>query len=171
MMETLQKAVFLDRDGVLNQEVGDYIKQPNDFKILPFIYQGLKKLQDAGFLLVVITNQGGIAKGFYNQQTLNTMHGFLEAELAKHQITLTEIFYCPHHPDSGNCLCRKPNSIMVEKAVSKYQINPTQSFFIGDKQRDIDCGNAVGVKGILIEPNQDWTVFVENIISEDLAYA
>jgi D-glycero-D-manno-heptose 1,7-bisphosphate phosphatase len=167
----MQKAVFLDRDGVLNQEVGDYIKKLEDFKLLPFIFNGLKQLADAGFLLIVVTNQGGIAKGMYAKETLNIMHNFLESELLKHQIRLTEIFYCPHHPDFGNCLCRKPNSILVEKAVSKYKIDPSKSYFIGDKQRDIDCGNAVGVKGILIDSNQDWTVFIDSMINNTLTNA
>ncbi len=164
-MNKQTKAVFLDRDGVINHEVGDYIMRLEDFKILPHVFSGLKKLQDAGYLLIVITNQGGIAKGFYSHQTFQTMHQYLDAELAKHEVVLTEVFYCPHHPFSGECLCRKPGSLLVEKAISKYHINPANSWFIGDKQRDIDAGNAVGVNGILIEPNEDWTPHIQQFLS------
>ncbi len=151
-----KKAIFLDRDGVLNQEVGDYIKRFDDFKILPHVFDGLKILQKAGYLLIVITNQGGLAKGEYSLNDLNQMHDFLRSEISKSDVTITDIFYCPHHPVSGNCLCRKPGSLLVEKALSKYRIDPGQSFFIGDKKRDIQCGEAVGIKGILIKPNEDW---------------
>lgn len=164
-MNKQTKAVFLDRDGVINHEVGDYIMRLEDFKILPHVFSGLKKLQDAGYLLIVITNQGGIAKGLYTHQTFQAMHHFLDVELAKHQVTLTEVFYCPHHPFSGECLCRKPGSLLVEKALSKYHINPANSWFIGDKQRDIDAGNAAGVNGILIEPNEDWTPHIQQFLS------
>lgn len=167
-MTILKKAVFLDRDGVINHEVGDYIMRLEDFKILPHVFDGLKKLQDAGFLLVVITNQGGIAKGLYTHETFHQMHQYLDEELAKHQVSLTEVYYCPHHPFSGECLCRKPGSLLVEKAISKYKIDPAQSWFIGDKQRDIDAGNAAGVKGILIEPNEDWTLQLAMILSNTL---
>ena len=109
-----KKAIFLDRDGVLNQEVGDYIKRFDDIKILPHVFDGLKILQKAGYLLIVITNQGGLAKGEYSLNDLNQMHDFLRSEISKSDVTITDIFYCPHHPVSGNCLCRKPGSLLVE---------------------------------------------------------
>lgn len=158
-----RKAVFLDRDGVLNKEVGDYIKKLPDFEILPHVFEGLKLLKDKGFLLIVITNQGGIAKGEYSRETLFSMHSFMESELSKQGINLDAIYYCPHHPISSNCLCRKPESILVEKAIAKYEIDPSQSWFIGDKQRDIDCGNKAGVKGILIQPNENWIPYINSI--------
>lgn len=164
-MNKQTKAVFLDRDGVINHEVGDYIMRLEDFKILPHVVPCLQKLQAAGYLLIVITNQGGIAKGLYSHQTFEAMHHYLDTELAKHQIALTEVFYCPHHPITGNCLCRKPGSLLVEKAISKYHINPANSWFIGDKQRDIDAGNAAGVPGILIAPNEDWTPHINQFLS------
>ena len=159
------KAIFLDRDGVLNKEQGDYITRFEDFIILPHVYEGLKILQQEGYLLIVITNQGGIAKKLYSLDDLHTMHQFLKAELLKNGITITDIYFCPHHPIEGNCLCRKPGSLLVEKALSKYHIDPTQSFFIGDKMRDIECGEAAGVKGVFIEANQDWTPWVSRLRS------
>lgn len=165
-LQPMQKAIFLDRDGVLNHEVGDYIKRFEDFKLLDHIYEGLKLFSDNGYLLIVITNQGGIAKGEYTHETLSTIHDFMMSELRKHGIEITEIYYCPHHPIVSHCLCRKPGSLMVEKAVSKYHIDPKQSFFIGDKQRDIDCGEAVGVSGILIESNENWLTHAQQICSK-----
>jgi D-glycero-D-manno-heptose 1,7-bisphosphate phosphatase len=159
-MNKQTKAVFLDRDGVINYEVGDYIMRLEDFKILPHVITGLKKLQELGFLLIVVTNQGGIAKGLYTHQTFQSMHDYLDKELEKHQIKITEVYYCPHHPITSECLCRKPGSILVEKAIAKYGIDPSLSWFIGDKQRDMDAGAAAGVKGILIEPNEDWTSYI-----------
>ncbi len=165
MTDTKRKAVFLDRDGVLNREVGEYIKKPEDFEVLPHIIKPLKMLADAGFLLIVVTNQGGIAKGLYTLQNLQQMHKILVGFLSQHQIQLTDIYFCPHHPDFSNCLCRKPHSLLVEKAIAKYNINPKQSYFIGDKQRDIDAGKGADVAGFLIEANADWQVVAQNIIN------
>lgn len=164
MTDTKRKAVFLDRDGVLNREKGEYITKEADFEVLPHIVQSLQLLTNAGFLLIVVTNQGGIAKGFYTAQTLQNMHQMLISYLQQHQIKLDDIYFCPHHPDFSNCLCRKPQSLLVEKAISKYQIDPKQSFFIGDKQRDIDAGNGAGVAGFLVEANADWFSVAKQIV-------
>jgi D-glycero-D-manno-heptose 1,7-bisphosphate phosphatase len=116
----LNKAAFFDRDGVLNLEIGDYIKQFNDFKLLPHIYENLKKLHKKVYLLFVITNQGGISKAEYDRAEMNAMHEFMQTHLSQFDINITAIYYCPHHPNQSNCLCRKPGSLLVEKAVSKF---------------------------------------------------
>jgi D-glycero-D-manno-heptose 1,7-bisphosphate phosphatase len=159
-----KKAVFLDRDGVINREVGDYIKRFEDFEILPHVRHALKILHEAGFHLIIITNQGGIAKGMYQREEMHKMHTYLSEELSVEGIKFDDIYFCPHHPAKGNCLCRKPESLMVEKAISKHGINPELSYFIGDKERDIVCGQGAGVTGILIEPNENWIPIVEKII-------
>jgi len=160
----LNKAAFFDRDGVLNLEIGDYIKQFSDFKILPHIYENLRKLHENGYLIFVITNQGGIAKQQYDHQILAEMHDFLQAESKKNGFEFTEMYYCPHHPETSACLCRKPGSLMVEKAIAKYNIDPSKSFMVGDKERDVTCANGAGVKGYLIEPNQDFNLIVQKEI-------
>jgi D-glycero-D-manno-heptose 1,7-bisphosphate phosphatase len=160
-MNVQKKAVFLDRDGVINVERGDYISRFEDFEILPHVAPGLQCLRDAGFIFIVITNQGGIAKGLYDVNELSKMHAYMESELLNIGVQFADIYYCPHHPDFGNCLCRKPHSLLVEKAISKHRINPENSIFIGDKPRDIACGEAAGVKGILIEPNENWISKIE----------
>jgi|Laugresubdmm15sn_1035100.scaffolds.fasta_scaffold06793_1 D-glycero-D-manno-heptose 1,7-bisphosphate phosphatase len=163
-MNNSNKCVFLDRDGVINKEIGDYVKRFEDFEILPHVRHGLKILTEAGFKLIIITNQGGIAKGMYQREEMHKMHTYLSEELSVEGIKFDDIYFCPHHPEKGNCLCRKPESLMVEKAISKHGINPELSYFIGDKERDIVCGQGAGVTGILIEPNENWIPIVEKII-------
>lgn len=163
----MNKAIFLDRDGIINVEIGDYIKCFEDFTIIEKLGESLKILKEKGYIFVVITNQGGLAKKLYDVQELDKMHEFLVQEMLKYEVYFEEIYYCPHHPDyNGKCLCRKPGSLLVEKAIARFNIDASKSFFIGDKQRDIDAGNAVGVKGILVESNPDWNFILQQIESQ-----
>jgi D-glycero-D-manno-heptose 1,7-bisphosphate phosphatase len=163
----MNKAIFLDRDGIINVEIGDYIKRFEDFTLIQQLGESLNKLKERGYIFVVITNQGGLAKKLYDEQELDNMHEYLIAEMKKFDVHFQEIYYCPHHPDyNGKCLCRKPGSLLVEKAVARFNIDASKSFFIGDKQRDIDAGNAVGVKGILVESNPDWNFILQQIESK-----
>ncbi len=158
----MNKAVFLDRDGIINVEIGDYIKRFEDFTLTPQLGEGLKILQEQGYLLIVITNQGGLAKKLYYEEELSKMHNYLIEEMKKFGVHFTEIYWCPHHPDyNGKCLCRKPDSLLLEKAMAIHNIDPAQSYFIGDKQRDVDAGEKVGVKGILVEANTPLTRIIE----------
>jgi D-glycero-D-manno-heptose 1,7-bisphosphate phosphatase len=151
----MNKAVFLDRDGVLNRELGDYVCKFEDFHVLEHNFKPLKELQDRGYLLIVITNQGGLAKGWYSQETLSLMHDHLKKTFSKQGITLTEAYFCHHHPlYNGACLCRKPGSLMLEKAMARFNIDASKSYFIGDRERDVIAGEAAGVKGILIDSDQ-----------------
>lgn len=149
----MNKALFLDRDGVINKETGVYTESKELFIVNPDIPEALKIASDKGYLLIVITNQGGIAKGIYSRETLNEIHEFLRVELKKNDVELTEIYYCPHHPDTGKCLCRKPDSLMLEKAMARFEIDPSLSFFIGDRERDKQAGDKVGVKTVMIKEN------------------
>jgi D-glycero-D-manno-heptose 1,7-bisphosphate phosphatase len=149
------KAVFLDRDGVLNKELGDYVCKLEDFKVLEHNFAPLKKLQDKGYLLIVATNQGGLAKGWYTEDTLGKMHQHLKDTYQQHGIKITDIYYCPHHPDfTGECDCRKPKPGLLLKGIEKYDIDPARSYFIGDRERDVIAGTAAGVTGILIDSDQ-----------------
>ncbi len=150
------KAVFLDRDGVLNKELGDYVCKVKDFKILAHNFTALKQLQDRGYLLIVATNQGGLAKGWYSENELEKMHNLLKSTYAAEaDVTFTDIFYCPHHPDfTGTCDCRKPKPGLLLKGIEKYNIDPSLSYFIGDRERDVEAGAAAGVTGILINSDQ-----------------
>lgn len=159
------KLILLDRDGVINKELGAYVTNPNDFELLPHVIPNLIKLKRAGVLVVVITNQGGIAKGLYAHQTLVQIHQKLKLAIAEHQLFFDEIYYCPHHPEYGKCLCRKPGSIMIEKALARFGVNPQEALMIGDTQRDVDAAHAVGVKAIKIESNQDWSSIIDEILA------
>lgn len=153
-MTKKNKAVFLDRDGVLNKELGDYVCRVEDFKVLDN-FAALKELQDKGFLLIIATNQGGLAKGWYTEETLAQMHQHLKDTYAPHGVTFTDIYYCPHHPNfTGPCDCRKPQPGMLLRGIEQYNLDPTQSYFIGDRERDVEAGTAAGVTGILINSDQ-----------------
>lgn len=152
----MKKAVFLDRDGVINRERGDYTWRWEDFEILPGLIEGLKFLQDKDYLLIVITNQAGIAKGLYTKDDVELLHKRLKQQLNGGGIELTEIYYCPHHNEFGKCLCRKPNSLLLEKAIARFDIDTKNSVFIGDKPRDIKAGESAGVKGILVKANSNF---------------
>jgi len=150
----MKKAVFLDRDGVINDDTGHYyIYRPSDFVLNKGIVVALQKLTKAGFLLIVISNQGGIAKGIYTRHDVEQVHEKMKKELEQAGIFLTEIYYCPHHPSVENCLCRKPGSLLLEKALARYQIDPAQSFFIGDSEHDIEAARKTGIRGILVPKN------------------
>lgn len=151
----MEKAVFLDRDGVLNKELGDYVCRFEDFKILEHNFAALKELQNRGYLLIVITNQGGLAKGWYSVEELDKMHDHLKRTYAEQGVLISEVYYCNHNPEyNGKCLCRKPGSLMLEKAVARFGIDASQSYFIGDRERDVMAGEAAGVTGILIDSDQ-----------------
>ncbi|MGZ3754620.1 MAG: D-glycero-alpha-D-manno-heptose-1,7-bisphosphate 7-phosphatase [Mucilaginibacter sp.] len=153
-MSIKNKAVFLDRDGVLNREMGDYVCRLEDFHILDN-FDALKTLQERGYLLLVATNQGGLAKGWYTEEELGKMHAQLKAVYAGHGVEFTDIFYCPHHPNfTGDCDCRKPKPGLLLRGIEKYNINPALSYFIGDRERDVEAGTQAGVKGILIASDQ-----------------
>lgn len=149
----MKKAVFLDRDGVLNFERGEHTWLLEDFELLPGVVEGLQALKQVGYLLIIISNQSGIAKGLYNFDDVETAHDFMVDELRKSAVELDEIYYCPHHDKVGKCLCRKPGSLMLEKAIARFDVDVSRSVFIGDKPRDIEAGERVGVKGVLVEPN------------------
>ena len=153
-MPAKNKAVFLDRDGVLNQEMGDYVCHFEDFHILDN-FEALKTLQDKGYLLIVATNQGGLAKGWYTEDELGKMHQSLRAAYARHGVEFADMLYCPHHPNfTGECDCRKPKPGLLLQGIAKYNIDPALSYFIGDRERDVEAGTAAGVKGILINSDQ-----------------
>ena len=159
----MNKAVFLDRDGVLIRERGDYNYLPEHFIINEGVAEALGILQQKNFLLIVVSNQSGVAKGIYSLQTIERFHDKLSAQLKQSGIIISEIYYCPHHPDFGLCLCRKPLPLMIEKALARFDIRPEESFLIGDAERDILAAEAAGVKTFLIKPNQNFVEIANQI--------
>ena len=151
----MNKAIFLDRDGVLNHEIYDYICRVEDFQILEFQIPVLKRFFDEGYLLIVITNQGGIALKRYSEEDLAIMHQMLRNAFLKKGAEVAAFYYCPHHPTvSEPCRCRKPGSKMLLDAIEMFEIDPNQSIMIGDKPRDVEAGEGAGVKGLLIQPDE-----------------
>ena len=149
----MNKAVFLDRDGVINQEISDYVYRVEDFKFNVGLFAALRLLQEYNYKLIVVTNQGGVAKGRYTHDEVNKVHSFMLNKLTKEGIQIDDVYFCPHHHTITPCLCRKPNSMMLEKALAKHQIDASKSFLIGDNERDVLAAEKAGVKGILIESN------------------
>jgi D-glycero-D-manno-heptose 1,7-bisphosphate phosphatase len=159
----MNKAIFLDRDGVINTERG-YTHRLQDFVILPDLIETLKWFREKGFLLIVVSNQSGVAKELYEQKDIEVLHDYLNTELKKHGLHFDEIYYCLHHPDVGRCICRKPDSLFVEKALARFNIDPSRSYFIGDKERDVEAAEKAGVKGILIEANSSLALLKDQIV-------
>jgi D,D-heptose 1,7-bisphosphate phosphatase len=147
---TSNKATFLDRDGVINKEVG-YLSDPNDFEFLEGSIEALKILKQKGYLLIIITNQAGIARGFLTEKTLTSIHSKMIERLKLNNIQLDDIYYCPHHPEfTGLCDCRKPNPGMILKAQIKHNIDLTNSYMVGDTLNDIQTGKAAKCKTVLV---------------------
>ena len=157
------RAIFLDRDGVINKEVG-FVFRVEDFVLNGDVIESLKKLQGAGFIFIVVTNQSGIAKELYTHEDVGKVHAHMLARLKENGITISEIYYCPHHSDVEPCICRKPDSGMLEKAIARFTIDVSMSFLIGDKERDIEAATKAGVHGILIKADSPLMPVVEKII-------
>ncbi len=149
----MNKALFLDRDGVLNRERDQYTYKLEDFEVLPDVVESVRLAKEKGYLVIVISNQGGIAKGIFDQERVEKLHGIIEDELQKHDLRFDEIYYCQHHDEVGRCICRKPDSLMLEKAMARFKIDPKRSVMIGDSPRDVQAAVKVGVQGIQINSN------------------
>lgn len=150
-----QKAVFLDRDGVINHDPGDYTGSLQEFTILPGVIETLVSFTEKGYAVAVITNQGGIAKGRYSLKDFYEIDAYMRGAFEKAGVRFLETYFCPHHDVVCRCLCRKPGSGMVEKAVARHNIDPAASFMIGDKMRDLEAAAGAGVRGVKIDVNQD----------------
>ena len=152
----MQKAIFLDRDGTLNSNKDHYyIWRKEDFQLNSGVVETLTALKERDYMLIVITNQGGVSKGIYSVEDVESLHLHMRSVLERQGVILDAIYYCPHHSDNETCLCRKPQPLMIQKAMARYDIDPAQSYMIGDSKRDIEAGKAAGLRTILIEPNSD----------------
>lgn len=152
----MKKAIFLDRDGTINNNCDHYyIWRKEELLLNPGVGEALRELQARGYMLIVITNQGGISKGEFGREDVEALHAHLRSLLEKEGVRLEEIYYCPHHPMVESCLCRKPQPLMIQKAMARFNIGPSASWMIGDAERDMEAGKAAGLRCILIEPNGD----------------
>lgn len=164
----MNKAVFFDRDGTLNEEV-HYLHKIEDFKWIEGAIDAIKYCNDNGYLAIVITNQSGVARGFYPESDIMKLYNWMNADLAKHGAHLDGIYYCPHHPTGKvkeyaiECDCRKPKPGMLFKAQKDHNIDLKSSYLIGDGVRDVECAEAAGVKGIHYEGGNLCQALVEGI--------
>ncbi len=143
-MEKLNKAVFLDRDGVITVDK-DYLFEVDDLEFKSGIFKLLIHLKELGYLLIVITNQSGIGRGYYSLDEFRTFNSVMENYLLKRGIVIDKVFFCPHIPED-KCDCRKPNIGLVKKAISQFKIDASKSWFIGDKDSDMRAAVNGGIK-------------------------
>jgi len=164
-MSQLNKGVFIDRDDTISRDV-HYCSRPEDFELLPKAAAGIKLLNQEGFKVVVITNQSGIARGYFTEDMLNKIHQKMVDELAKSGANVDAIFFCPHHPDD-NCECRKPKPKLAHQAIEQLLIDPQQSFTIGDRLMDVELAKAIGCKSVMIPSEPGKTELRKSSISPD----
>lgn len=147
--------IFLDRDGTINEEV-NYLYKPEQLHILPGVPQAIRLFREAGYRIVVVTNQAGIARGYYQEQDVKRLHRYLNEKLKESQAGIDAFYFCPHHPVHGigayltECRCRKPGIGMFEQAQADCPVAREQSWMIGDKALDMQAGRAFGVRTVLV---------------------
>ncbi len=141
-----RKCVFLDRDGVLNQDIAYYTFKKEDFKIAEGVPEAISLLKQAGFLLIIITNQAGISKGLYSKKEAHLIYDLIQKEC---NYQLDGMYYAPFHPKISSSLMRKPNTLMFEKAIAKFNIDIENSWMVGDKITDLEPAYSLGVKNLI----------------------
>jgi len=159
----MNKAVFLDRDGVINHDHA-YVSKIEDFEFIDGVFDACQQFIQQGFMIIVVTNQSGIGRGYYSEQDFNVLTEWMKSEFNKHQIPITEVYFCPHHPKKAlpeylkECDCRKPMPGMLNQAIKQFDIDVTQSIMVGDKISDLQAAQAAGIKTkILVESGKPIT--------------
>ena len=141
----MKKALFLDRDGVINIDKGHVIRS-EDFEFTPGIFELCRKYQDNGYMIIVITNQARIAKGICTEDDFEKLTIWMTVEFKKNGIEISKVYHCPHHPDiTGPCNCRKPNPGMLLLAINDFDLDISQCILIGDKETDLEAGRRAGI--------------------------
>jgi len=151
----MNKAIFLDRDGVINEDL-DYVYKVEDLKFIPRAVDGLKLLNELKYKLIIVTGQSGIGRGYYSEESMDKFHEHMLQILRKEGIVINAIYFCPHHAEKGigkykiECECRKPKTGMIDNAKKDFDIELKESYIIGDKTDDIVMGKNAGCKTILV---------------------
>ena len=158
----MNKTVFLDRDGVINKNLDGYVKTIEELEIFPFVSRAIKNLNQMDFKVIVITNQSVINRKIISNKKLHEIHERIQSHLNKNHALIDAFYYCPHRPDE-DCICRKPKSGLLEKAIQEFKIDVKKSWMIGDNESDITAGKNVGVKTIKIKTGYNLENAVQTI--------
>lgn len=143
-------AVFLDRDGTIIEDA-HFIKSPSQVRLIPGAADAIKRINDAGSLVIVVTNQSGIARGLVTVQDYESVRAHYEALLKRHGAHIDHSYYCPHHPDvDGPCKCRKPGTLLFERAIKELSLDPVRVAYVGDRWRDIAAARKLGGKAFIV---------------------
>lgn len=163
-MLTKNKAVFLDRDGVINKKrINDYVKCWEEFLFLPGVKEAIKLLNQAQFKVIIITNQAGVGKGLVKEEQLQLIHQQMLDELKEYGAHIDGIYYCPHLPED-NCNCRKPKTGMLEQAEKDFNIDFKNSYLIGDEDKDVEAGQKMGCKTYMVNKDKNLLQIIKEII-------
>jgi D-glycero-D-manno-heptose 1,7-bisphosphate phosphatase len=152
----VKRAVFLDRDGVITQDPPHYAHKPEQLKLIPGAAESIRTLNDLDILVIVVSNQSGVARGYYTEEDVAIYNKVMEEELQKENARVDAIYYCPHHPEVGDskykiaCDCRKPGTGLLALAAKEHKVELKDSFLIGDKMSDIMAGESAGCSTILV---------------------
>ncbi len=150
-----RRAVFIDRDGTISEEVG-YVNHPSRYRVFPYAAAAIKRLNDAGWLACLVTNQAGVARGYFAEEMIGRVHQILIDELARGGARLDAIYYCPHHPSVGDapyrfdCDCRKPRPGLINRAVAEFDVDLERSWMIGDRYSDTELARRAGVRAAFV---------------------
>ncbi len=162
---SMQKIAFVDRDGVINDDTGHYyVYNVEDVKLTEGLISAFKLLDDAGYKIVIVTNQGGIAKGIYTNKEVELIHSNLCKLLKQQGIQEPELYYCPHHESVELCLCKKPQGLLLSKALARFRADNELSFMIGDRETDLKAAEDAGIRGYKVETNKGILSLVKQIV-------
>lgn len=142
------KALFLDRDGTINEEK-HYLFKKEDFVFREGIFELVKAFKERGYLIFVVTNQSGIARGFFSENDYLKLTGWMQEQFSRQGVRISKVYHCPHLPEiTGECLCRKPNPGMLLEAIREFNLEPTACVLIGDSVRDLEAGRRAGLRNV-----------------------
>ena len=150
-----RRAVFMDRDGTISEEIG-YVNHPSRYRVFPYSAEAVRRLNEAGWLAILVTNQAGVARGYFTEDLIGAVHGVLTEELGKEGARLDAIYYCAHHPTVGvepyrlDCDCRKPRPGLIRRAVEEFDIDAGESWMVGDRYSDIELAHNAGVRSAFV---------------------
>jgi len=154
-MSGVRRAVFIDRDGTISEEVG-YVNHVSRYRVFPFAAEAVRALNDAGWLAVLVTNQAGVARGYFREELIGQVHGLLAAELERGGARLDAVYYCPHHPTVGeppyrlDCDCRKPKPGLILRAAEELGLDPARCWMVGDRYSDTELARNAGVRSAFV---------------------